>query len=241
MNTVARKFEVVEGGSAMSFPASIGEPIAEPLTNADLWLDAEALSELASVSDRAAQKALKARKWRGADLLVREIEIGRGGAGGRALQVHVDSLPPDLREAWYLERGVKLHEKVDAATGETILIPEAAYLNDKRHEADLAQARWRHEVIRPILILPRQSAGRAALIKELAAQPRLFPNGQRKAVTPQTIYNWVKAFEAEGLHGLMRKRRSDVGARRTGITRAWDGLFAPHIDEATHNGVADES
>ena len=60
--------------------------------------------------------------------------------------MHVDSLPADLREAWYLERGIKLHEKVDAETGETLLIPEEAYRNDKRHEADLALARWRHEV-----------------------------------------------------------------------------------------------
>ncbi len=182
------------------------------------------LAALAGVSDRAVRKALKSRHWRGVALEARE-EASNVGRGGKVLRVHVDSLPPDLREAWYLERGIKLHEKVDAATGETILIPEAAYRNDRRHEADLAKARWRHEVIRPILILPRQSADRAALIKELAAQPRLFPNGQRKAVTPQTLYNWVKAFEAEGLHGLMRKRRADTGAKRTGITRAWDGFF----------------
>ncbi len=135
------------------------------------------------------RRAIKARAWRGVELLVREVEIGRGGAGGRALQVHVDSLPADLREAWYLERGIKLHEEVDAETGETLLIPEEAYLHDKRHEADLALARWRHEVIRPILILEKQSAERSALIKELAAQPRLFPNGTRRAVTPQTLYN----------------------------------------------------
>ena len=187
-----------------------------------------------------ARRAIKARAWRSVELLMREVEIGRGGAGGRALQVHVDSLPADLREAWYLGRGIKLHEKVDAETGETLLIPEEAYRNDKRHEADLALARWRHEVIRPILILEKQSAERSALIKELAAQPRLFPNGTRRAVTPQTLYNWVAVFEAEGLHGLMRKRRFDTGAKRTGITRAWDGFFAPHIDETTHNDVADE-
>ncbi len=243
MGQAVRKFELVEA-NASGFPIApeerIGKPIGKPLGNSNPWLDAEDLAVLAGVSVQMARKAIRSLKWRGADLLVQEIEIGRGGAGGRALQVHVDSLPADLREAWYLERGIKLHEKVDAETGETLLIPEEAYRNDERHEADLALARWRHEVIRPILMLEKQSAERSACIRELAALPRLFPTGQRKAVTPQTLYNWVAAFEAEGLHGLMRKRRSDTGAKRTGITRAWDGFFAPHIDEAAHNNVADE-
>ncbi|WP_072504726.1 hypothetical protein [Phaeobacter porticola] len=50
------------------------------------------------------------------DLLVREERTGRR-RGGKTLQVHVDSLPADLREAGYLERGVVLHEKPDAETG----------------------------------------------------------------------------------------------------------------------------
>lgn len=168
---------------------------------------------------------------------VREIQIGRGGAGGKALQVHVDSLPADLREAWYLERGVKLHEKVDAETGTMLLVPEQAYQNDARFEADLTVARWRLDVITPALVHKKGSAERAGVIEELAAMVRLSPNGTRKAVTKQTIYNWLRDFEADGIHGLIRKRRADNGAKRQTVTRAWDAFFGPHINDIAHAQV----
>lgn len=140
-----QKFELVEGGS-FDLPAEAAkEPIKEPQRNLEKWVSTEAIFALSGVSDRMVRKALANRSWRGCDLLVREEFTGRG-RGGKTLLVHVDSLPADLREAWYLERGIKLHEKVDAETGEPLLIPEEAYRNDKRHEADLALARWRHEV-----------------------------------------------------------------------------------------------
>ncbi|WP_072504095.1 hypothetical protein [Phaeobacter porticola] len=85
---------------------------------------------------------------------MREERTGRR-RGGKTLQVHVDSLPADLREAGYLERGVVLHEKPDAETGQQVMLPEQAYQNDAKFEADLELARWRHEVIRPLLALEK--------------------------------------------------------------------------------------
>jgi|GEM_PF-1071289 len=239
MGQILRKFEVIEGGCFELEDRQTKQLAKQPQNNHEKWLASQALETLAGVSQAAVHKALAKRTWRGCDLLVREEQTGRG-RGGKTLQVHVDSLPADLREAWYLERGIVLHAKPDTQTGHTLLVPEQAYQNDAKFEADLELARWRHEVIRPLLLLDRQSAERAALIGELASAPRLFPNGTRKQVTKQTIYNWLNAFEAEGLSGLIRKKRGDTGVKRQKITRAWDALFAMHIDAQTQADVSAE-
>ncbi|MCL6285586.1 hypothetical protein M3P21_18815 [Ruegeria sp. 2012CJ41-6] len=235
MNQLVRQLDVIEGGHLAS-PRSAQ---MNRLMNPEKWVAVQVVANLAGVSYRAVAKAVEARAWRGCDLLVREEITGRG-RGGKSLLVHVDSLPADLREAWYLERGIVLHEKPDLSTGETVLIPEQTYQNNARFETDLELARWRHEVIRPVLTLEKLSADRAALIGELAATPRLFPNGTRKAVTKQTLYNWVKAFEAEGLNELIRKRRADTAVKRQQVTRAWDRYFAEHIDATAQAKVSDE-
>lgn len=165
MGHVARKFEMVEG--------SLGsvEPIAndwtnDPLTTDAKWLSTDDLAALAGVVSRITQRALKARRWRGADLVVREV-ASSVGQGGKILQVHVDSLPADLREAWYLERGVVLHQKVLPENGQTILVPNQVHETDARFEADLAVARWRRDVIRPALALKARSPERSAKTKLL--------------------------------------------------------------------------
>jgi hypothetical protein len=116
-----------------------------------------------------------------------------------------------------------------ARIGKMVQLPEPESQIGTLSESDLALARWRQEVTRPALILEKGSPARAELIEELAKTPRLFPNGKRKAVTKQTLFNWLKAFEAEGLNGLTRKRRKDLGAKRQKVARAWDAFFEAHI------------
>jgi hypothetical protein len=179
------------------------------LMNLEKWLSGDALADLAEVTPRMAKKALSGRRWRGADLLVRLVKIGRGGAGGKAPQVHVDSLPADLRESWYLEHGIVLHQKVLPENGDVVMVAETVPQTDARFEATLVVARWRHNVVRPALALKAGSPARASMILDIASAKRMFPNGSRKVVTKQTIYNWERDFEAEGLNGLVRKRRTD--------------------------------
>jgi hypothetical protein len=221
--------------------SSVGSkhPPKHPQNTPDKWLPSAEVERLSGVSQKNVHKALAKRFWRGCDLLVREERTGRG-RGGKTLLVHVDSLPADLRAAWYLERGIVLHERPDPETGETVLAPEQAYRNDARFEGDLRQARWRHEVIRAALAREKGSPERAALVEAVAAERHLFPNGKRKAVTRQTLYNWIASFEAEGLQGLIRKRRIDSGAKRQQVSRAWDGFFATQIDAAAQAQIAEE-
>lgn len=127
MGQVLREFELVEAGSFGLTKDRANEPTNEPQMNLEKWVSAQTVADGAQVSYRAVAKALEARRWRGCDLLVREEITGRG-RGGKTLLVHVDSLPADLREAWYeawyLERGIVLHEKPDTDTGKTVLVPE---------------------------------------------------------------------------------------------------------------------
>ncbi len=230
MGQAVRRFEVVEGGSFGVMNCAPKEPTKEPLRNPDYWMGSDDLATLAGVSDRAARKAIQSRHWRGVALEVRE-EASNVGRGGKVLRVHVDSLPPDLREAWYLERGIALHEAPDPITGETVLVAEEKFERNARHERDLSIARWRHDVIRPALAHPKQSRQRRAELEKAASTPRLFPNGKTKTATRRTLENWVRAFEDgnAGVAGLMPKTREDKGQRKTVVTRGWDRFFHPHL------------
>lgn len=239
MGQALRKTELVEGGCFDLAEDETKHPSKHPQNTPSKWVQSAEVERLSGVSQKNVHRALANRFWRGCDLLVREERTGRG-RGGKTLLVHVDSLPADLREAWYLDRGIRLHEKPDPSTGEVVLVPSQAYQNDTKFEADLALARWRHDVIRSALLLERGSSERAELIAALAATPRLFPNGTRKAVTRQTLYNWIGAFEAEGINGLIRKRRVDNGAKRQVVSRAWDGFFLDQADEAARMKVGDD-
>ncbi len=238
MGKALRNFEAFSDGSFEVVKSESKEPSKEPQRNPEKWLTGDKLAELSGVSDRMIRKALAKRHWKGFDLFVREEITGRG-RGGKTLQVHVDSLPVELREAWYLDQGIVLHQKADAKTGKVILEPEQAYQNDARFEKDLTLARFKREVIRPATDLPKQSPERSAILEELTKSPLVFPNGSIKVVTKVTLYNWVRDFEAGGINGLIRKRREDIGAKYQKITRAWDGFFSPLIDSSQHDDVSD--
>ena len=222
----------IEGGDLIDSEAAIRSPIRTPLGHQDKWLSAADLRELSGIGVTASKKALNSRRWRGSDLLVKE-ETGNRSYGGKCLYVHVDSLPSDLRQAWYLERGIDLHAQCDPATGEMVLVPQEALDRNKQHEGWLVEARWRHDVIRPILAIDKsRRGGRAQKIDELAAMPRLWPCGKTQVVPRRTLYHWVQCFEKNnaGLRGLMRTPKADKGRKKMTVSLTWDAFFAPHID-----------
>lgn len=237
MGQAARKFEVVEGGSLVPLKLATNEPTNEPLTNLQKWLETDALAALANVSARMVQKAIAARRWRGSDIEVREVP-SNVGRGGKVLQVHVDTLPAELRAAWYLERGVDLNAKPEAAA--LAVIPAGAPVLDKRHEERLKVARWRLDLIRQAVAHPKGSRARKAALDAVAGQVRSLPDGSRKAIAQSTLYNWVTAYDAEGLAGLMPEVRKDKGVARAVVTVAWDAFFGARISEGDRQRIGEE-
>ncbi len=239
MGQALRKIQVVDEGS-FELPQEASKDLPkDPQRTLGEWLSSEEVSGLAGVAVRVARRALSKRHWHGAELVVREEQTGRG-RGGKTLLVHVDSLPADLRGAWYAQHGIALHEQVDPETGEVRHVPDENLRHDAGFEKKYRLALWRRDLIAPLLAEARYSAGRGRVLKELAAKVHHFPDGRRKKVTGQTLYNWANAYEEEGLYGLMRKRRTDLGARRVLVTRAWDKFFAEHVEEVRRQAVADE-
>ena len=214
--------------------------IERPLDAIEKWLPIVALAELASIGNQRAAKVLKARKWRGVELQVREVEIGRGGASGMALQVHVDSLPSDLRERWYFEQGIDLHAK-SSAEQQCLVDAEGHFvLSDPFMIKARERAAFIHRTIAPALKQPARSSGRGAAVKQLLDAELIFPCGRVMTPTKKTVHNWINAYEADGIHGLMRRKRSDVSAPRYGITRAWDTLFLAHLSEEEITQAAEQ-
>lgn len=204
-------------------------------------LTSDELAELAQITDRGARKAIQSRRWRGADLIVRE-EASNVGRGGKILKVHVDSLPKDLRDDWYLQHGIDPNAKYEPAIPGEASAFEAEFKQSKKFEADLQLARWRHDVIRPALECRKQSPERSAIFDELAGVERLLPNGTRKRISRPQLYRWVRAFEENnaGLAGLMPKENSRKGKRDVTVSRTWDGFFADHVSVEDHARVADD-
>lgn len=224
-------FELVENTSK--------EPSKEPQRNPEKWITGDDLSALSGRTDRMVRKALANRSWLGAELLVRDEITGRG-RGGKTLMVHVDSLPAAFREAWYAQQGIALHEKIDPATGKTVLVVDDQHQPDAAFQRKLDIAIWRSDLIRPAVELAKGSSERAKMVDRIAATTHRAPDGKRKKLSRMTIYNWVRNYEASGVYGLMRKTRNDTGVARKKVTRAWDKFFADHITEAQQAEISDE-
>jgi putative transposase len=62
---------------------------------------------------------------------------------------------------------------------------------------------------------PRLSpAERGALVRQLAGQSHLQPDGSRRVFSRSTLDRWIRAYQQEGLDGLRPRSRADLGAVR---------------------------
>lgn len=239
MGKMGDNFDAENKGGLVLPEAEAKPPTKPPLNHPEKWLTSKQLMELSNRSQSAVAKALKAGRWFDTDLLIKSVPSS-SGQGGKILLAHADQLPPHLKERWYAQHGIDLHEKRDPETGKTVLVDDQAHQPDAAFQRNLDLAIWRSDVIRPATDLPKGSAERAAMIEKIAETPHRFPTGKRKLITKQTLYNWVREYEASGLNGLMRKTRTDTGAKRQKVTRAWDAFFEAHIDAAKHAEISDE-
>lgn len=257
MGQVARKFDVIGGGIIVPEPdhaklewrgcsiaanGATAHPTAHPLRTLEKWLSVADISNLAEIAEQNVKKAIAKGRWRGADLIIQRVDAGLkgGGAGGMVPQVHVDSLPAELRTAWYLARGIDLHRVVDPATGAVVEVPEDAAKNDPRWDERVVVARWRLNLIRHAADHPKGSAARKAALDGLAGQVQAMPDGKRKTLSRSTLYNWIAAYDAGGLNGLLPEARKDRGCSRIVVSQAWDAFFAGRVKAEVQQGIADD-
>ena len=185
----------------------------------EAWLPAPAFAAIAGVTPRSASRilflAFDGRPWRSTELSVRKVR-GRG-RGGWAYEVRADSLPEELREVALAARS-PAPAPASAAPRPPASAPGAAAAIDKPSPV----ARWRYEVIEPILQCARASKERAQAIEETARVVRDHPGGRRRRLGKSTLRRWIDAYEREGMAGLRRKAPANRGQGRVAISRAWD-------------------
>jgi transposase InsO family protein len=86
--------------------------------------------------------------------------------------------------------------------------------DDGRDEdAKLARALFRYRLIAEAVEAPR--GARKALLREVAKQDHLWPDGRTVRVTVRTLERWVARYRLERLAGLMRPPRKDKGRSRS--------------------------
>jgi len=167
------------------------------------WVNAEGFARWASISPRAARKALhnaaNGKLWRGALLDVRRIR-GRGGKAGLIHEVSLTSLQRALE-------------------GPLNALPAPIEVEPHRltvaHDQS-ALVRSRFDAIAGALEHPRGSSRRAAAIEE---QVRAGKQSGR------TLQRWIDQYERHGMPGLARKRPENAGAARVVISQAFDPAY----------------
>lgn len=201
-----------------------------------LWIATAELAELAGINERnardAAFRCMNGFTWRGANLAIRAVK-SNGGQGGKALQVHVPSLPENLR-ALYLKQHPGL---IEIPTAPAVALPAPARI-DSGLGARIAERNWKLAIIAPALKWPKRSHERAAVIADIAAREHPGPNGDPVQFAADTLRGWLAKIEDDGGATLARPRRKDAGARRTVICRAWDS--ACPLPDTARRKIADE-
>lgn len=199
------------------------------------WISADRFAELAGVKLRMAQTALsnavQGKTWNGKELTVRELD-GRRGRGGKNYEVYTPSLPAPLYTKWLAAQATQPEPQAPAVTLTTTVIkcdPTAAKRTSK--------ALWILGLIRPILGLPKHSPERAAAIDDVKNRTHTRPDGKAVRVSQSQLYEWLKRYEVSHVDGLKPRQRTDLGKRRTLITREWDA--ACPLDEGSRQAIAE--
>ena len=183
------------------------------------WISSAELSNLAGISSRSARSALskaaEGRSWRGAKLIVRS-DAGAGGRSGRILKLNPHSLPTVLRNKWLKENPELGNNQVNIQVLET-----GVRANPERLKNSKIQ-HWRLEIIQPALAYKKGTSARSDSVKKIAEKDHKTLSGKSKQVAESTLYNWLSAYEDNGIAGLAQKTRSNKGKSLVVISRKFD-------------------
>jgi hypothetical protein len=177
------------------------------------FLTTTEFAALADIDDRNARKAFKrcldGKEWNGHALAVRKR--------GRAYELNVLSLPPDLYAKW-----LEAQPKPPAPVAEPVQLPATL---ENRHDKlaapeSIEEAKWKRALIEPALSHPARSRARGSVIKDIAARKHTKPCGKSVRIAERTLFQWLERYESDGLQGLVRQRRREEA--RVLITKKWD-------------------
>ena len=170
-------------------------PVRLHQLNPSLWITAKELAELVGISvvkaSEAIKKATKGKSWRGVVLAVREVASHKG-QGGKYYQVHVDSLPADVRGLFWAKHGADAFMPPPVPMAERALIPEKI-AGDKDFAGKLPMARWKLAMIEPIIGL--QGQAKAAAIADLVGKEMVMPDGSRLILKRATLFIGLKSLK----------------------------------------------
>ncbi|MDD5297545.1 MAG: Mu transposase C-terminal domain-containing protein [Rhodocyclaceae bacterium] len=195
------------------------------------WLTAQQFAELAGIADANGRSALAKGAWRGNTLNVRTV-ASQGGKSGTRYEVYAPSLPHALYAKW-----------LTAQAGETL--PQAPSVTltlsvvtcDPTAAKRGAKAMWVLGIIRPIIGLAKNSPERAAAIADVLAREHTRQDGKAVRLGKSQLYEWLKRYETEHVHGLKPRQRGDLNTRRVLVTREWDASCP--LDEGSQQAIAE--
>lgn len=187
-------------------------------------IGSDGLAQLDGKTRRGARKLLQRHHadpsalWRGRHLAVTLVEA-IGGAAGWKYEVGVSSLPQELQDRW------KAAQRSDEA-------PSRRLRDDHP-----VIASWRLHAITPALGLAKHTREFADAIRAIARATRTGPDGRPIIISERTIARWIKAYECDGIAGLIPRVRRDKGVRRFPISAAWSKAIADRLDTAAIEGI----
>ncbi len=199
--------------------------VQEPTQNANgCWCDSQSLALALGVSERMAQKVLnraaRGLPYRGVTLRVVSTR-GRGGKRGESYLVAREDVERLTGGPSTLPVPVPVVPSAPALPcADPESIAKAAVAAIQAHkEGDWA---WRFDIIRPAVAHPKGTAGRRAVVDDLAGRAHRLPSGDERRFGSTTLYQWIKEYERRGFEGLGRKGRADRGQRRVAVSLEWD-------------------
>lgn len=200
-----------------TLPLALPDPNAEGIEESRFWLETNEFSELASINKSTARDAMSrcytGGTWRKTSLVVRVVD-SVGGNAGKAYQVFIPSLPPELSGKWQ-DQHPELFKKPDVPK---VLkhIPTSklvAESNPTRHAA-IEKGVFLEALIKPALLQPKHTPGRGEMIRKIvASMPVTFPNGKQWTYNAKGISGLIAKYEKGGLNALIRGPRNETGER----------------------------
>lgn len=180
--------------------------------NGGAWIGAKDFAVLIGCSAQMARRvfanAVLGKRWRGCELLIREVH-GVGGVAGRAYEVAVSSIP--------------LHLLPEAHATETSVVETQVPRVDGRRS--IGDFDWRLAILSPAIAAHHRGEPTWPILEQLAAYPHATPEGPRR-FGATTLRTWLEGYSKAGWEGLKRRGRSDKGKARVIISKRWDDATA---------------